>query len=555
MRIGQKRAPQQTSRLGILAAVLLFFLIGLTVGNPRWIETAVSTLSNPAELFSFLRTPADLPTLTVDMPFENFNVVLQQREAGLAQGVVLGTEEDFVNADVRLTVDGTTTTIPVRMRLQQGLADGLSEGEKWAYDIRTRQDSDLLGMSRFTLQDPASNNWLNQWLFAKSLEQSGLLATRYQFVRLVFNGDERGIYALQEGFGDELILGNSREVGVMVEFDAARLWEATAYYAGDIDAAFADPATNLSLDDYQFFEVDTFRDRNISRDEALTTQKNNAIGLLRSLQSGDVAASEIFDIGQYGAFLAFVDLFGATDAVSLANLRYYYNPATGRLEPIGYNGNPLSDEARVKPIHFYHDSAIQEVYVQTAVQLADPAYIDQLEATFGEELNALRRTLADEVELAAPWETLRARQALLQRTLSPVQPAFAYLGPPEMSMQAIIQIDVANTLNLPLEVLGFDLGGELFMAPETEWIQGEGEERVLLEAGENGRFVLASAGDAPQYVRFHLSLIEIYERKPDIDFLRNFDINVVTRLVGLSGGQQLSLARPGYPVPILPSAN
>ena len=51
---------------------------------------------------------------------------------------------------------------------------------------------------------------------------------------------------------------------------------------------------------------------------------------------------------------------------------------------------------------------------------------------------------------------LADRQVLLQQSLSPDQPVFAYLGPPELSIEAIIQVDVANVLNLPVEILGFD---------------------------------------------------------------------------------------------------
>lgn len=554
MKVGQKQSPRERSRLGIALLLLLFFLIGLTIGNPRWGETAVSGLSNPSTLFDFLQAPADLPLLTVDMPFENFNQLLQQRDAALAQGVYLGGEEDFVNADIRLTQADTTTAVPVRLRLRQGLAVGLEAGGKWPFDVRTRQDETLLGMQRFSLEDPAENNWLNQWLFAKSLAHSGLLTTRYQFVRLVFNGEERGIYALQEGFSDSLLLANEREVGIIAEFDATRLWEATAYYAGDFEAALADPATNLSLENYQFLEVDTFRDRTISRDEILTEQKNNAIGLLRALQIGDAAASEVFDVAQYGAFLAHVDLWGAMESVSLANLRYYYEPATGRLVPIGSSGNPLASDVRLQPVHFYHDAVIQDAYVETAVLLSDPAYVNELEATFGREFNALRRALANEVDLEAPWETLRSRQTLLQRTLAPLQPALAHLGPPEMSMQGVIQVDVANSLNLPLEVLGFDLGGQLFLEADPAWLQEDSEE--LLVERQNGRLILKSVGDFPRYLRFHLPLIEIHSRNPDIDFLRSFDIHVVTRLHTASPqNQQLSLTRPGYPPPTLPAAN
>jgi hypothetical protein len=134
--------------------------------------------------------------------------------------------------------------------------------------------------------------------------REGLLAPRYSFVNLVFNGDDWGIYALQEGFGAELISSQDRQPGVVVEFDAQRLWESVRYFEGEAEAAVQDPVTNLQAYDFQQFEVDTFRDAAIADDPVLSAQKDTAIGLLRGLQNGELAAADVFDVEQYGRFLA-----------------------------------------------------------------------------------------------------------------------------------------------------------------------------------------------------------------------------------------------------------
>jgi hypothetical protein len=234
------------------------------------------------------------------MPFANYNNILSQREEALAQGVFIGGDADFMAATMELEGE----VVPVRIRLLQGTAVHLGESDKWNFDVRTRNDALLLDMQRFQLRDPADNNWLNEWAFQESLRREGLLATRYHFVNVQFNGGDWGIYALQEGFGSELATAQGRPNGVMVEFAAERLWESTIHFSGDNQAAVADPVTNLTADNFQLFEVDTFRDATIATDEILSAQKDKAIGLLRGLQAGELTAAQVFDVEQYGRFLA-----------------------------------------------------------------------------------------------------------------------------------------------------------------------------------------------------------------------------------------------------------
>ena len=139
----------------------------------------------------------------------------------------------------------------------------------------------------------------------------------------------------------------------------------------------------------------------------------------------------------------------------------------------------------------------------------------------------------------------------MRRSFNPLQPVFAYLGPPTMAISATIQIDVANVLNLPVEIIGFDIGGATFLEADRSWLQGEWAP-LLVE--QTDRIVLRpmTTADAPiiRYVRFHLPVTKIIEQDDELDFMREIDIQVATRILGQER-PQLTLARPGYPAPLL----
>jgi hypothetical protein len=542
MKIGKRKPRRFGGILAWLGALILLLVLGLAIGGQEW----AGALGDLQAVWGRLFRPAagDLPALVVDMNFASYNDVLGQREQAQRDGVYIPSGQDFVTATIRVD----DTVIPVRMRLLEGPADHLGEGKKWGFEVRTRQNQQLLGMQRFYLQDPADNNWLGQWAFARALEREGILTARYRFVHLIFNGANWGIYALQEGFGGELLVAQGRSEGVIVRFDADLLWRSIAHFDGDVRAAYADPIANLTAADFQYFEVDTFRDADIARDPTLSAERDQALATLRALQAGDVTASEVFDVEQYGRFLALVDLWGATEGASLVNLRYYYNAGSGRLEPIGFDANALGSETRLSLATTYGDSSLQVAYVQEALRVSQPEYLEQLRAELEPELLRLQRAVDTEYEDAVlPWTALQARQDQIRRSLNPVQPVFAYLGPPELSSGGIVRVYVGNVLNLPVEIVGFDIQGATILTPNREWLQDESAELLI---GSDDRVVLRAFDPLQvpviRYAAFDLPLAEIHRLDSELDFMQPLDVQVVTRVLGLST-TQMTLAQEGVP--------
>jgi hypothetical protein len=547
MKIIRKQSPREkSSPLFWIAVIVILLVLVLLFDRPRSAPFFPTTWNEAAAFLRLKSAQSELPALTIDMAFAEYDRILGQREEALASGVVLTGAADFVPAQIRYE----DQVVPVQMRLQQGLAVHLGEDEKWNFDVRSDVGQFLAGMQRFYLIDPADNNWLNEWTFAQALRREGVMAGRYQFVRLFLNGEDWGIYALQEGFDPQLLAFNNRLEGVIVEFDATPLWQSIAYYGGDHQAATVDPIANLTVNDFQFFEVDTFRDATIAADPELTAQKNQAIGLLRGLQSGDLAASEIFDVEKYGRFLALADLWGATEGTSPLNLRYYFNPQSSRLEPIGFNANPLSSPQRLSLSASYFDPAIQVAYAQAAARISRPEYLADLKEALLPQMETRQQVLSSEVDTSSPWEMLAERQDGMRRSLSPLQPVFVYLGPPTLAQEGIIRVDVANVLNLPLQILGFDIDGATFLEVDPEWIENGQDELI---SGQNGAVLLRATANVQSptvgYVRFHIPLTEIIAQDDELDFVHELDIQVATRILGLDD-VQLTSARPGYPDPL-----
>ena len=158
------------------------------------------------------------------------------------------------------------------------------------------------------------------------------MAVRYKFVNLTINGKSMGVYAMEEHFSKELAESQKRRDGVMISFDEYRYWK-------NLDA----PLTSAQLaSSYQSAEINIRNNKRTQESPLLLKQKVTAINLLRGFQEKKLHGDEVFSPDKLGRFLAICRLWNAEHAFLLHNINFYYDPITSRLEPIGFDGMPLS---------------------------------------------------------------------------------------------------------------------------------------------------------------------------------------------------------------------
>jgi hypothetical protein len=523
VRVGN-RAGRTFSRLR--SVLWLLGLGGLLV-------TGLFTSTNVPALPKALRpstTGETLLTLQVDMEFADYNVLLAQREQALAEGVVRGGSDDFLPAVLRVGDEAAS----VHLRLMEGPAVGLDPDGKWPFAVRVQDDATLLGLQRFYLQDPEYIGGEARVALSRALEREEVLAARVRFVQLVFNGDDRGVYALQEGFADALLEAQERPRGVIVGFDADPFWQQVVHFDGDVEAALADPV--LDLAGLHYLEVDAFDDPTIDRDPLLRQQRDDALFLLHALQAGTLPAGEVLDVERYARFLALVDLWGMPELASPLNMGFHLESEVGRLEPVAFASNLpesawSSEGGRLSPAVTYGDPQLQMAYAREAARVSDPAYLEALRVAFGADVDA------------ALWEHLAERQKLVWRSLNPVRPVFAYLAESTPESYGVLRVGVANVMRLSVEVVGFDVDGLTFVAIDPAWLRDGQAERV---AEAEGVVLRARApGDDLRYVHFDVPLVVVAQDR-ELDPHGDFEVSVVVRVAGV-GEAQLTPARPGLP--------
>lgn len=182
-----------------------------------------------------------------------------------------------------------------------------------------------MGARKFSIQDPATRNYANEWFMHRLLEQEGLLTTHYQFIPVYINGSLSGVYAFEEHFEKSLLDRQNRPDGPIFKMDESGLW--AARHSGDIESFIpVYPAAVIGA--YNEAEPD---------DSAGYRVFLQGLAKMGKYQSNLYDPSIIFDLDQTAKYLAILDIGDISHGLTWHNQRLYFNPEKNCLEFIGFD--------------------------------------------------------------------------------------------------------------------------------------------------------------------------------------------------------------------------
>lgn len=235
-------------------------------------------------------------------------------------GILITEDSSFVKA--LIVYEGHF--MRAQIRLKGDWLDHL-EGDKWSFRIKLINDS-WNGMTTFSIQSPDSRSYLLEWLFHKIALENGLLSTKYGFVPVYINNSSYGIYVYEEHFDKTLLESKKRREAPILSLNEDKLWGRRIlelYSNEEFILASAFPQA--------------FRMGKTLTDEVLSNNFFVAQNLLESFKTGELSASEVFDIPKTAKYFAYLSKFGAYHGAIWHNIRFYYNPVISKLEPIAYD--------------------------------------------------------------------------------------------------------------------------------------------------------------------------------------------------------------------------
>lgn len=371
------------------------------------------------------------PVLEIDVEEADLEQLKAVVEAARDRGVILPEGNPYVKGRFRFG----DAAFKGKLRIKGKLTDHV-EGRKWSFRILASKDGGMLGMKRFSVQHPGTRHYLYDWLYHQLSAGEGIVALRYGFIRVRFNGDDMGIYAYEEHFGQELLDHNGRVRGPLLRFDPGLFWEQRLRWMEGRSIEVAEGT-------YQAAAVDPFDGNELARDAEGRHQLEAAVALLDGFRTGRLPASAVFDADKIGRRHALLDLMGGFRSMDWSDVKYYYDPVARRIEPVSYESTAPDRIRRLAGAYrfsaaprenmdlhdqLFSDPGVFAAYVHHLERVARPAYLDSSLTALKGVLDTASATLYREF----PYKELdpsifRANQAAIRDLLRIPRVCHAYV--------------------------------------------------------------------------------------------------------------------------------
>ena len=255
--------------------------------------------------YLFLKNKLEDITILIDQ--KNLFVLESQRKKKLENK--LFKFDQFADASLRYK----DKNYNIKMRIKGDRSLHWEDKNKTSYKIDLKGDPRLFGLEEFSVQKPITRNYIYEFIFHKLLESNDLISLKYHFVNLKLNDTDQGIYALEEGFSKELIERNKKRNG---------------------------PIFGLNEEDgveYPNVFYDIYSEKYWKENNPELVK--NAFAKLNLIKRNEIDLNDLFDLEKWAKFFAVIDFSNALHGSLSKSVKLFYNPASGKFEPIGFDGH------------------------------------------------------------------------------------------------------------------------------------------------------------------------------------------------------------------------
>ena len=262
-----------------------------------------------------------LDKIDLEINFDNILIIENVRKNAIAQGFLPPTDQ-LPKVKARIIVN--EKKYRGDLRLKGDRKAHFEDKKKSSYKIELDKNQYIFGIKKFSIQKPRLRNYVHEWIFHELAGDFNIIKIKYKFVNLYINGEDQGLYIIEEGFGKELIERNERRNGPIFSLNED-------VYGGDDKPVF-------EIYNKKYWEKK--ENNSLAR---IASQK------LRDFFNNEAKVEEIFDLESWAAYFAVIDMSSNYHGAFLKSVKLYYNPLKGLFEPIPFDGH------RLKPNYHKHN--------------------------------------------------------------------------------------------------------------------------------------------------------------------------------------------------------
>jgi hypothetical protein len=179
--------------------------------------------------------------------------------------------------------------------------------ENYSLRIKLNKNFEYENMQEFNFQKPETRGFLNEWYFHKFLEFNNLIHLNIMLVEPIFNNKRKKIFLIEETFYPEILFKLNKKEGLVFKL-------------------FTENLNN------EIFDYENKKELSKFIKEKIYLEKQ-----INSFIKNEILANKIFDIEKIAKIFAISEVWGYKHGIHSSQIRFYFNPITKLVEPIGYD--------------------------------------------------------------------------------------------------------------------------------------------------------------------------------------------------------------------------
>ncbi len=403
-----------------------------------------------------------------DTEIQNFNIIIKDKNYKKLQyyrnkAVVQEHITDDLQKKIPAIIEYNGQEYKVDIAITGLVDQHVQNPSKYSLSVKVKGGKTIMGMKKFAILIPLARGYLTDWLATKLLEPQGVVGIRTDFINVTINGNNNGIYYLEERFDKRLIENNKKKEGIIFKIENS--------------------------------EINAYGLKKIKNNKTLLSQYVLLNQLWYSFLNCEISVNKLFDINKIASFYVVSDIVNMKHAISLDNIRFYFNPLTNLIEPIGREWEELKNEDksitcmfidRPNPNVSYHEKLCEDLilrkvydnfifkeeYIKQADVLTKPKYVDSVLNTHKTEMEILLKKLHNQNPFYnVPYEVLHRNQKTLRDKL--YDPNVFIKAFYKNNDDNNITLLVENKISLPIEIHYYTYKGKYIYNKERTILKSD----------------------------------------------------------------------------------
>lgn len=274
--------------------------------------------------------------ISLDISFANFQKILENRASTLTQEK----DRQFLSekTKVKAKLSYRDKTYPVTVRLKGDRADHYAASSKISLDIEFAEGSSVFGFKRFSLQSHISRQFPENEVLSNFLADNGIIAPKFKTVNLSVNGDNWGQMYLEESISSSFFENRKIKETPVARFTNQEKQKIASKFKKKYNVQDIENFFNL----YGKFETRIYEEskykKNFLSSSMISTMRlihdnfNNK-DLFNIDYSKKLIINKI-DLKKFSNLLALSTVINNWHATTYTNLKFYFNPYSGLIEPM-----------------------------------------------------------------------------------------------------------------------------------------------------------------------------------------------------------------------------